>query len=165
MPFRPATSRAEDHPTPHCPQFLLHRLHAAGARSGAAGSDRIRVPDLVPRFRRQPMNRLRLTIANLMIVVLYVGLGFAALRNADEFWASATFTLAILAVSVAVVVAVARKGRARLTWLGFAVFGWASLLIWLSTSETIDHSMNGPPVPVMTWGLRSLIPYFNQAPF
>ena len=58
------------------------------------------------------MNRLRLTIANLMIVVLYAGLGFAALRNADEFWASATFTLAILAVSAAVVVAVARKGRA-----------------------------------------------------
>jgi hypothetical protein len=111
------------------------------------------------------MNRLRLTIANLMFVVLYVGLGFDALRNADEFWASATFTLAILAVSAAVVVAVARKGRARLTWLGFAVFGGASLLIWLWTSETIDHSMNGPPAPVMTWGLRSLMPYFNQAPF
>ena len=111
------------------------------------------------------MNRLRLTIANLMIVVLSVGLGFAALRNADEFWASATYTLAILAVSAAVVVAVARKGQARLTWLGFAMFGGASLLIWLSTSETIDHSMNGPPVPVMTWGLRSLMSYFNQAPF
>ena len=75
------------------------------------------------------MNRLRFTIANLMVLVLYVGLGFAALRNADKFWASATYTLAILAVSAAVVVAVARKGRARLTWLGFAVFGWASLLI------------------------------------
>ena len=73
------------------------------------------------------MNRLRLTIANLMIVVLYAGLGFAALRNADEFWASATFTVAILAVSAAVVGVVARKGRARLTWLGFAVFGWASV--------------------------------------
>ena len=58
------------------------------------------------------MNRLRLTIANLMIVVLYAGLAFAALRNADKFWASATYTLAILAVSAAVVVAVARKGRA-----------------------------------------------------
>ena len=107
------------------------------------------------------MNRLRLTIANLMIVVLYVGLGFAALRNANEFWASATFTLAILAVSTAVVVAGARKGRARMTWLGFAVFGGASLLIWLSTCQTIDFSMNAPPLPVMTWGLRSLIPHIN----
>jgi hypothetical protein len=52
-----------------------------------------------------------------------------------------------------------------MTWLGFAVFGLASLLIWLSTSQTIDSSMDGPPVPVMTWGLRSLMPYFNQAPF
>jgi hypothetical protein len=108
------------------------------------------------------MNRLHLTIANLMIVVLYAGLGFAALRNADEFWASATYTLAILAISAAVVVAVARRGRARLTWLGFAVFGGASLLIWLSTSETIDHSRNGPPVPVMTWGLLSLERHINQ---
>jgi hypothetical protein len=108
------------------------------------------------------MKRLRLTIANLMFVVLYVGLGFAALRNADEFWASATFTLAILAVSAAVVGAVARKGRARMTWLGFAVFGLASLLIWLSTSQTIDYSMNGPPLAVMTWGLRSLKLHINQ---
>ena len=108
------------------------------------------------------MNRLRLTIANLMAIVLYAGLAFAALRNPNRFWASATFTLAILAVSAAVVVAVARKGQARLAWLGFAVFGWASLLIWLSTSETIDHSMNGPPVPVMTWGLRSLELHINQ---
>lgn len=108
------------------------------------------------------MNRLRLTIANLMAVVLYVGLGFAALRNADEFWASATFTLAILAVSAAVVGAVARKGQARLTWMGFAVFGWASLLIWLSTSQTIDNMVNGPPVPVMTWGLRRLKLHINQ---
>ena len=107
------------------------------------------------------MNRLRLTIANLMIVVLSVGLGFAALRNADEFWASATYTLAILAVPAAVVVAVARKGQARLTWLGFAMFGGASLLIWLSTSHKIDNSLNAPPVSVMTWGLCSLMPHIN----
>jgi hypothetical protein len=111
------------------------------------------------------MKRLRFTIANLMVVVLYVGLGFAALRNPNGFWASATFTLAIMAVSAAVVGAVARKGQARMTWLGFAVFGWASLLIWLTTAQTIDDSANGPPVTVMTWGLRRLVPYFNQAPF
>ena len=108
------------------------------------------------------MNRLRLTIANLMIVVLFVGLGFAALRNANEFWASATFTLAILAVSTAVVVAGARKGRARMTWFGFAVFGGASLLIWLSTCQTIDFSMNAPPLPLITWGLRRLERQINQ---
>jgi hypothetical protein len=108
------------------------------------------------------MNRLRFTIANLMVLVLYVGLGFAALRNANAFWASATFTLAILAVSAAVVGAVARKGRARMTWLGFAVFGWASLLIWLSTSQSIDNVGHGPPPSFTTWGLHSLMPYVNQ---
>jgi MFS family permease len=97
-----------------------------------------------------------------MAIVIYVGFGFAALRNANDLWATSAYTLAILAVSAAVVGAVARKGRARMTWLGFAVFGGASLLIWLSTCETIDHSWNGPPAPVMTWGLRSLELHINQ---
>jgi hypothetical protein len=57
------------------------------------------------------MSRLRLTIANLMAIVLYAGLAFAALRNPNCFWASATFTLAVLAVSAAVVGAVARRGK------------------------------------------------------
>ena len=57
------------------------------------------------------------------------GSAVAALRNADELWASATFTLAFLMVSVATVGAIARKGRARMAWAGFAVFGWSRFLV------------------------------------
>jgi hypothetical protein len=64
-----------------------------------------------------------------MAIVLFIGFGFAALRNADEFWASATFTLAFFMISVAPLGALARRGRARMSWAGFAVFGWASLLV------------------------------------
>jgi hypothetical protein len=54
-------------------------------------------------------------------------------------------------------------------WLGFAVFGWASLLIWLSTpQQTVGFSgppvvgYSGPPLPLITWGLLDLVPYINQ---
>jgi hypothetical protein len=66
-------------------------------------------------------SRLRLTIAHLMTIVLYVGVGFAALRNADEFWAVAAYTLAVVG-------AFARSGRARTPRSSFAVFGWTHLL-------------------------------------
>lgn len=47
------------------------------------------------------MNRFRFTLAQLMAIVLFIGFGFAALRNANALWTSATFSLAILTVSVA----------------------------------------------------------------
>ena len=42
------------------------------------------------------MTRFRVNIAQLMAVVLFLGLGFAALRNADQFLASVTFTLSTM---------------------------------------------------------------------
>jgi hypothetical protein len=64
------------------------------------------------------MTRLHFTLAQLMAIVLYLGFGFAALRNADDFWASATFTVAIISISTALVGAIARK-------VGLYVeFGW-----------------------------------------
>jgi hypothetical protein len=71
------------------------------------------------------MGRLRFTLAQLMAVVIFIALGFGALKNADMFWASAIYTLAFLMLSVAALGALARTGRARLVWAGFAVFGWA----------------------------------------
>ena len=47
------------------------------------------------------MSRPRLSVGGLMALVAYVGFGVAALHNADPFWASASFTIAIGAVSIA----------------------------------------------------------------
>jgi hypothetical protein len=102
------------------------------------------------------MTRLRFTLAQLMGIVLYLGFGFAALRNADAFWASATFSLAIISVSVALVGAYARKKEARPPWAGFATAGGACLVIWLLTPQTTG-SVNGPPQPI----LFQLQPYIN----
>ena len=94
------------------------------------------------------MTRLRVTIAQLMAIVLYVGFGFAALRNADAYWASATFSVAIIAVSVALAGALTRKREARMSWAAFGIAGGAYLFIWLSTSQTVGF-INGPPQPLL----------------
>jgi hypothetical protein len=75
------------------------------------------------------MTRLRFTLAQLMATVLFIGFAFAALRNADAFWAKATYTLALVMISAAPLTALTRKGRARVAWAGFAVFGWTRLLV------------------------------------
>jgi len=89
------------------------------------------------------MRRPRVTIAALMAVVLTVALGFAALRNANDFWASATFTVAIVMIVGASPGALAREGAARMTWAGFAAFGWTYLLLSVL-----------PPRPVGVFGFR-----------
>jgi hypothetical protein len=100
------------------------------------------------------MTRLRFTLAQLMAIVFYIGFGFAALRNADAFWASATFSLAIITVSVALAGACARKDG-RMSWAGFATAGGIRLVIWLSTPQTVG-SLNGPPHPLL-YGLQEYI--------
>ena len=73
------------------------------------------------------MSRLRFTIAQAMALVLLTGIGFAALRSASILWASAVFTLTVVVLSAAILGAMARRGRARMTWAGFALFGWVYL--------------------------------------
>jgi hypothetical protein len=91
------------------------------------------------------VTRLRFTLAQSMAVVLFIGFGFAALRNADALWASAAFSLAILTVSVALAGACSRREAARMPWAGFAVAGGLRLVIWLSTSSTIGYMERATP--------------------
>jgi hypothetical protein len=102
------------------------------------------------------MSRHQFTLAQLMAIVFYFGFGFAALRNANALWASATFSLAIVTVSVALAGACSRKDGSRMPWAGFGVAGGLCLVIWLSTSSTIGY-VNGPPYPL----LHGLQPYIN----
>jgi hypothetical protein len=69
------------------------------------------------------MARLRFSLARLMAIVLLIGVGLAALHSASVLWASVVFTLTVAVLSTAVLGAMARRGRARMTWAGFALFG------------------------------------------
>jgi hypothetical protein len=63
-------------------------------------------------------------------------------------------------ILVALVGAFARKGKARMTWAGFAVFGWACLILEWSPFRT-EGGVLGPPSMLVVWGFRSLQPYIQ----
>ena len=77
--------------------------------------------------------RIRLPIGGLMGVVVVFAVGFAGLHAATPLWASGLFTLTFALLAAAVLATVSCQGRARMAWLGFAVFGWTYLLatFWL----------------------------------
>jgi hypothetical protein len=117
------------------------------------------------------MSRHLFTLAQLMAVVLFVGFGFAALRNADAFWASATLTLAIVSISVALVGAIVRKGRSRTAWIGFAVFGCTYLLVGLLSRRDISlprgflgQEQIPDPHLLIEWGIGTIKTYINPSP-
>jgi hypothetical protein len=112
------------------------------------------------------MTRPRLTIAQLMIVILWVGFGFAALRNANQFWASATYTIAIISILAALLFAFANKGKARMTSAGFAVFGLANLFTDLLPDLSVSLG-TGPirwPSLIIDTGAALLQPYIFPSP-
>src|SRR5262249_36511369 len=101
------------------------------------------------------MTRYRFTLAQLMAVVMLIGFGFAAMRSASVLWASAVFTLTVAILSVAVLGAMARRGRARMTWVGFAFFGW----FYLGTTFGPWATVNGVTAP--TYASRWPLDYWD----
>jgi hypothetical protein len=91
--------------------------------------------------------RLRFTIAQLIAVVFLVGFGFAALRNATQIWASATFGLAIISVSVAFACAWTSKDEARVPWASFAIAGGTCLVMGFLTPA--HGTFFVPPEPIL----------------
>jgi hypothetical protein len=77
------------------------------------------------------MNRMRFSIASLLVWVALLGVGITALRSASPLWANALFSLAIGTLTVSILAAVYRKGRRRAFWVGFATCGWVYMLLSL----------------------------------
>jgi len=71
----------------------------------------------------RPMKRIRFTIASLLVVILFVGVGFAALRESSDLWDSGLFTVTLGILLTSILLAVHRQESKRAFWLGFALFG------------------------------------------
>ncbi len=69
--------------------------------------------------------RARPTVLGLMAVVACFAVGLAALRTNDEYTAAAIFAITYLILCTSTLLAIYRRGA----WAGFAVFGWAQLMI------------------------------------
>jgi hypothetical protein len=73
------------------------------------------------------MRRLRFSIASMLILVLFVAVAIAALREATDMWDSGVFSLTLALLLVSALMAVHRADRRRAYWMGFALFGSAYL--------------------------------------
>jgi hypothetical protein len=77
------------------------------------------------------MSRIRFNIVSLLVVVLVLGVGFAALRESNDLWDSGLLTLTLGALLISILLAVHRTEARRAFWLGFALFGWGYLALSL----------------------------------
>jgi hypothetical protein len=80
------------------------------------------------------MRRFRFNIASLLVVVLLVAVGFAALRESNETWDSGLFTLTHSVLLASTLLAIHRIDARRAFWIGFAVFGSGYLALSLVPS-------------------------------
>jgi hypothetical protein len=80
------------------------------------------------------MRRFRFNIASLLVVVLFVAVGFAALRESNEAWDSGLFTLMLIILLGSILLAVHRSDARKAFWLGFALFGWTYMGLTLVPS-------------------------------
>ena len=73
------------------------------------------------------MRHFRFHIGTLVILVLLLGVGFAARRESNETWDSNIFSLTLGMLTISILVAIHRTEKRRAFWLGFARFGSAYL--------------------------------------
>jgi WD40 repeat protein len=80
------------------------------------------------------MRKLRFNIANLLVVIFFLGVGFAALRESNEIWDGGIFTLTLGVLLTSTLLTIHRTESRRAFWLGFALFGWIYLALTLIPS-------------------------------
>jgi hypothetical protein len=107
------------------------------------------------------MKRIRFNIGNLLVIVLVLGVGFAALRESIDHWESGSFTLTIGLLLISIILAIHRTEKRRAFWIGFALFGsayWGLSLVPLIESRLIttqalaylDSKVPRPPTVLYT---------------
>ena len=77
------------------------------------------------------MTRPRFTIAGILGSVVLVAIGLAALRSATDTWDGGVFGVILTVLMISILLVIHRKQGRRAYWLGFALFGWAYLVMSL----------------------------------
>ncbi len=65
----------------------------------------------------------RISIMTLMVFVVVVGVGLAALARPNNGWATALSTFVLATLPTSLLGVILRRGPTRAGWVGFAVFG------------------------------------------
>ena len=78
----------------------------------------------------------RADIASLLVIIVILGVGFAALRESSDLWESGVFTLTLACLLISILLAVHHTETRRAFWLGLALFG--STYLGLSLVPSIE---------------------------
>jgi len=76
------------------------------------------------------------SVRGLLWAVTFLAVGIAALLNANGLWQGAMWGLALYALTAAVLLVLYRREEKRAFWLGFAVFGFAYLLLLIVSQQS-----------------------------
>ncbi len=80
------------------------------------------------------MRRIRFHLGSLVILVLLLGVSFAALRESNEKWDSSVFSITLGVLLISILLAIHRTAKRPAFWLGFSLFGSAYLALSLVPS-------------------------------
>ena len=80
------------------------------------------------------MRRFRFHLGTLVILILLLAVGFAALRESNEIWGSSILSITLGLLLISILLAIHRTDKRRVFWLGFALFGSAYLALTLIPS-------------------------------
>ncbi len=75
------------------------------------------------------MRRPRISIAGLMVFVVFLGITFAALRTDTESWSRVMLSLAIASNGVALIGRLSTRSPNELAWTGYLIFGAGYLVL------------------------------------
>lgn len=75
------------------------------------------------------MRRPQVSIAGLVLTILVVALGLAAVRSGSPAWSGATVSIMLFALICSLLGVGLARGRRRVYWIGFASLGWSALLL------------------------------------
>lgn len=104
-------------------------------------------------------NWRKYSIRNLIQLVFFCGIGFAALRMATPFWDAFMVVVLVLSFSLATALAMIRTGRQRAFWIGFALFGG----FYLAATMIEDIEMRLPTTHWFAeWANRRFVVAQNQ---
>jgi hypothetical protein len=95
---------------------------------------------------RHRMKRPRFTIAEIILFVLVLAIGLAAIRSGSDAWAGAIFSVTYFALICSLLgIAFGRRAR-RVYWVGFALLGWGYLSLFYvpwAMNESVGEALLG----------------------
>jgi hypothetical protein len=124
------------------------------------------------------MHCFRFHIGTLVVLVLVLGVGFAALRESNALWDGSIFSITLSVLLISILVAIQLAELRRTFWIGFSVFGWVyfgfslvpsiesrlmttKALTWLdskvpgrSPADTINSGIGNKQVQNLVFGQR-----------